>query len=203
MGLLDSSNSQILIALALIAIAVYLLLDAFQRLKRRRKPYSRNVTDAADQLRNVMAADFSARKIMSSGEYRVFQAVEAEILAARIGHRVFAQASLGEVLQSSSSLAFSAINSKRVDILVIGPTGLPRIAVEYQGEGHFQGTAAARDAVKKEALRRAGVAYVEIYPTHSADQIKSLIKLALNGALVAPHSAETSGNMAQNVVRLG
>ena len=35
-------------------------------------------------------------------------------------------------------------------------------AIEYQGGGHHQGTAAARDAVKKEALRRAGIGYVEV-----------------------------------------
>ncbi|MEP7348782.1 MAG: hypothetical protein ABI668_02385 [Sphingorhabdus sp.] len=29
-------------------------------------------------------------------------------------------------------------------------------AIEYQGSGHHQGTAAARDAVKKEALRGSG-----------------------------------------------
>ena len=38
----------------------------------------------------------------------------------------------------------------------------PRHAIEYQGAGHHQGTAAARDAVKKEALRRAGIGYHEV-----------------------------------------
>ena len=35
-------------------------------------------------------------------------------------------------------------------------------AIEYQGHRHYQGTAAARDAVKKEALRKAGVRYIEV-----------------------------------------
>ena len=30
----------------------------------------------------------------------------------------------------------------------------------------YLGTAAARDAVKREALRRAGVAYIEVTPSH-------------------------------------
>jgi hypothetical protein len=38
----------------------------------------------------------------------------------------------------------------------------PRHAIEYQGGAHHQGSAAARDAVKKEALRRAGVGYHEV-----------------------------------------
>ncbi|GAA4715537.1 hypothetical protein GCM10023325_09740 [Sphingomonas lutea] len=42
------------------------------------------------------------------------------------------------------------------------PKALHRI--EYQGGGHYKGahTIAARDAVKKEALRRAGIGYVEV-----------------------------------------
>lgn len=202
MGQMANIDSQILIALALAAIAIYLLMDSLQRRSRRGKPYLKPVTDPAEQLRNVMAADFSARKVMSSAEYRVFQAVEAEIRSARDGHRVFAQTSLGEILQSSSALGFSAINSKRADILVVGPTGLPRLAVEYQGEGHFQGAAAARDAGKKEALRKAGVAYVEIYPTHSADQIRSLVRLALSSALAPSGQPDKSNTTGLTLVRL-
>jgi len=67
-----------------------------------------------------------------------------------------AQVSLGEVLSSPDARAYSAINSKRVDLLIVSRSGDPIAAIEYQGHGHYQGTAAARDAVKKEALRKAG-----------------------------------------------
>jgi len=50
------------------------------------------------------------------------------------------------------------------------------LAVEYQGNGHYQGTAAARDAIKKEALRKAGVRYLEVSAHHSDEQIRSLIR---------------------------
>ena len=41
-------------------------------------------------------------------------------------------------------------------------------AIEYQGGGHYKGAhaTAARDAVKKEALRRAGIGYEEIVAGH-------------------------------------
>ena len=42
-----------------------------------------------------------------------------------------------------------------------------RHALEYQGTGHHQGSAAARDAVKKEALRKAGVGYHEVVAGHT------------------------------------
>ena len=48
--------------------------------------------------------------------------------------------------------------------------------MEYQGSGHYQGTAAARDAVKKEALRKAGVRYVELSASDSAEQIRSRVR---------------------------
>jgi hypothetical protein len=86
--------------------------------------------------------------------------------------RVMAQVCLGEVLRSPDDDAFRAINSKRVDILVISNSGWPLAAIEYQGEGHYQGTAYARDAVKKAALQRAGVAYLEVTPQHNADDIE-------------------------------
>ena len=50
------------------------------------------------------------------------------------------------------------------------------IAVEYQGGGHYQGTATIRDAVKKEALSKAGVAYIEVFPGDSPDEIRLRVR---------------------------
>ena len=51
----------------------------------------------------------------------------------------------------------------------------PVLAVEYQGGAHYQGTATIRDAVKKEALNKAGVGYVEVFASGPADEIWVLI----------------------------
>jgi undecaprenyl pyrophosphate synthase len=106
----------------------------------------------------------------------VFKIIEDDIAVARWGYRVFAQTCLGEILSSPDDDAFHSINSKRVDILIVNKGGWPALAVEYQGNGHYQGTAAARDAIKKEALRKAGVQYVEISADHTAEQIRSRIR---------------------------
>ncbi|MGZ9113852.1 MAG: DUF2726 domain-containing protein [Brevundimonas sp.] len=103
---------------------------------------------------------------MSPDEARVFKTAEAVVQRLDLKWRVMAQVSLGEVLSSGDAVAYAAINSKRVDILLISSSGHPVAAVEFQGSGHYLGTAAARDAVKKEALRRAGVAYIEVTPGH-------------------------------------
>ena len=113
-----------------------------------------------------MGADFQRRRLMSPKEAQVFKAAEAVVKTLDLKWRVMAQVSLGEVLASSDKRAYAAINSKRVDILLISSAGEPVAAIEYQGSGHYLGTAAARDAVKREALRRAGVAYIEVTPSH-------------------------------------
>jgi hypothetical protein len=145
------------------------------------RPYNR--ADSTDQLRAVMAATFTPRKVMQSAEYQAFLAVEQEVHASWRGCRVFAQTALGEVIESQDRAAHSAINSKRADFLVIRPNGLPALAIEYQGDGHYRRDAAARDAVKKEALRKAGVEYLEVREFHSAEQIKSMVGEALTRAL--------------------
>jgi hypothetical protein len=122
---------------------------------------------------------------MNTEEYYVFKATEDEARAVGGGLRVFAQTSLGEVIGSDDRRAHSAINSKRVDILVISAQGLPLVAIEYQGGGHYQSSAAARDAVKKEALRKAGVEYVEVMERHSNEERRANIRNALLRAIQA------------------
>lgn len=126
---------------------------------------------ATDQLATVMKAEFHAKRLMSREEARLFYAVERGLAKHALGWRVMAQVSLGEVLGSADTAAFQAVNSKRVDMLIIAKDGLPIAAVEYQGSGHYQGTAAARDAVKREALRRAGIEFLEFRSGHAPEEL--------------------------------
>ena len=131
-----------------------------------------NLTDYGQQLRAVEAASFEKQRLMNRSEYRAFKIVEDEILAAGRGYRVFAQTTLGEILDSRDEFARRSINSKRIDILVVDSAGWPIVAIECQGKGHYQNNAAARDAVKKEALRKAGVRYLEVLANESDEQIR-------------------------------
>lgn len=133
------------------------------------------LSNSAVQLEHVMRASFKKRRILSKAESRIFFAVEKALEQTDTGWRVMAQVNLGEILQSDDKHAFMAINSKRVDILVIGTNGVPIAAVEYQGEGHYQGTAVARDAVKKEALRKAGIGYFEVMPGDKPEDVRRLV----------------------------
>jgi hypothetical protein len=126
----------------------------------------------------VGAAKFTVRKLMNKSEYRVFRIAEEILKECSSGNRVMAQVSLGEILSCDSDVYWT-INSKRVDVLVIDPWGMPVLAVEMQGGGHFQGNAPMRDAVKKEALRKAGVKWLEILEDDDDAAIRTKLQLAL------------------------
>lgn len=175
------SDQQTILVVLIVMAAFFAGLKASRLMARRERRGWRSATgptrpaasrsegrapDATEQLRTVMSATFKPRRLMSADEARVFKVAEAVVQRLDLKWRVMAQVSLGEVLSSSDSAAYAAVNSKRVDILVISASGHPVAAIEYQGSGHYLGTAAARDAVKKEALRRAGVAYIEVTPGH-------------------------------------
>ena len=148
-------------------------------------------TDAVDQLRTVMKATFRRRRLLNKSEARVFKELDRIVISCNPGWQVMAQVSLGEILQCEDRYAYSCINSKRVDLLLVDETCLPRHAIEYQGGAHHQGNAAARDAVKKEALRRAGIGYHEVVAGHTTpSDLRRLCEKLVDKPLAAQSLAE-------------
>lgn len=138
---------------------------------------ARKQLDAADQLRIVMGADFTSQALLNRSEARVFRELDRIVISRNPGWQVMAQVSLGEILHSKDADAYSCINSKRVDLLLVDDDCEPRHAIEYQGGAHHQGTAAARDAIKKEALRRAGIGYHEVVAGHTTpSELRRLVE---------------------------
>jgi hypothetical protein len=186
----------IVVGLSVVVLFVVVRASGILRSPRRRRfrtPFGNphwdqgfDLTDPTHQLKAVMAASFRKQKVLRRAEYRVFKIVEDEAATLHKGHRVFAQTCLGEVLKSSDESAFHSINSKRADILVVDRAGWPVLVVEYQGDGHYQSMAAARDAVKKEALRKAGVQHLEVHPTDSDDEIRSRVRAQLGWKAASP-----------------
>ena len=142
------------------------------------------VPDAADQLRTVMQADFKPQPLLNKSETRLFHALEQMVAEIAPGWRVMAQVSLGEILRSQDQAAYRCINSKRVDLLIVDGDCKPLHAIEYQGRGHFKGAhaTAARDAVKKEALRRAGIGYVEVVAGDTPAELRRVLERLVQGA---------------------
>ena len=133
--------------------------------------------DAADQLRIVMGANFTIQPLLNKREARVFKELDRIVISCNPDWQVMAQVSVGEILRCNDAEAYRCINSKRIDLLLVDGDCQPRHAIEYQGGGHYQGTAAARDAVKKEALRRAGIGYHEVVAGHTTpSELRRLVE---------------------------
>lgn len=138
-----------------------------------------DITDPRTQLDYVSRVDFQTQPLLNKSEYQVLLIIEKAAREADAGFRVMAQTSLGEILTTKASfwgraaadLAYRSINSKRTDFVVIDRYGIAALAVEYQGGGHYQGTALLRDAVKREAFRKAGVAFLEIPARYRKDDV--------------------------------
>lgn len=164
----------------LVAIIFFLIKNRPQKLSKRIttsgtgniKP--RSISNVADQLYFVENGAFKKRKLMNQQEYYLFRKLETFLEKNYATFRVFPQVSMGEILSGDNTQAHSSINSKRVDFVIISKYGEPCVVIEYQGEGHYQANAASRDAVKKEACRKAGVRYVEIDAHYSDDDISLL-----------------------------
>jgi hypothetical protein len=159
---------------------------------RRARGHDRlyNRIDAADQLRAVLAAHFERTRVLGMPEYKLFRTVEDEVRVCRPGFRVFAQTALGEVIKSADRDAHSAINSKRTDVLVIDRAGYPVLAIEYQAATTSGTTPPRGDAVKKEALRRAGVAYLEFFEHSTEEQVRRTVRETIERG-VPPAPPET------------
>ncbi len=144
----------------------------------------RPALDSADQLRTVMGGNFTARPLLNKGEARLFGELDKAVAARNPGWQVMAQVCVGEFVASADPETYACINSKRVDLLLVDSDCRARHAIEYQGTGHHQGTAAARDAVKKEALRKAGIGYHEVVAgsTTPGDLRRLVEKLVPEGA---------------------
>jgi hypothetical protein len=123
--------------------------------------------DSADQLRTVMAAHFTVQPLLNKSEARLFKELDRLVIARHPDWQVMAQVSLGEILRTKDKAAYGCVNSKRVDLLLVDGDYNARHAIEYQGGGHYLTDAAARDAVKKEALRTAGIGYHEVVAGHT------------------------------------
>jgi hypothetical protein len=135
-------------------------------------------------------ADFEPRRLLNKSEYGVLLVLEAAAREANKGLRVMAQTSMGELVrtkdhsaaQEECDRAYRSINSKRLDFVVIDAYGLPVLAIEYQGTGHYQSGAFMRDAVKREVLRKANIRLLEV----PADYNRTELVLQVQGVLGGP-----------------
>ncbi len=134
------------------------------------RPMPPDLSDPKAQMEAIAVVAFETVPLLNKEEARLLYTLEETVKALGPGYRLMAQTSLGEIIQpvgkhgtsEDRRRAFASINSKRIDFGLFNRYGRLVIAVEYQGSGHYQQRTFMRDAVKREAIRKAGVPYLEI-----------------------------------------
>jgi hypothetical protein len=145
---------------------------------------------------------FSKSRVMGGGEYGLFRAAlsvtRQPMPSGSYPFYVFPQVSLGQIIRAHANSdwhadqAHRAINSKRCDLLIADRSGNPIAVLEYQGTGHnIGGTAARRDEIKRIALERAGVRYVEIKYDATPAEMQQMVRDLLTLHVVTAQPAAT------------
>lgn len=146
-----------------------------------------DMSNPLNQMEAINRVDFEVQRLLNKSEARILPVLERIVAEIGEGHRVMAQTSMGEVLRPRAGSgndkarrqAFASINSKRLDFAIFDRYGMLACAIEYQGRGHHQNKAFMRDAVKREAVRRAGVAWIEVNPGDTPAELASQVRKAL------------------------
>ncbi|WP_158217891.1 DUF2726 domain-containing protein [Marinibacterium profundimaris] len=144
-----------------------------------------NTSSVNQQIAYVAAADFDRQRLLNHSEYRLLLQLESILPRVAPDHRLMAQVSLPEVIRPRGDAstrewkrAFHAINAKRLDFAVFDRGGYLACAIEFQGSGHYLDAEKTfvRDAVKREALRRAGIPLIEIDPSFKAEDVEATLR---------------------------
>jgi hypothetical protein len=150
-----------------------------------------NVADPAAQMEFVARVDFEPQRLLNKSEYRIFLLLEAVTRGLNAGLRVMAQTCMGEIVrpkkgsasESDCNLAYRSINSKRIDFVIINRFGIPILAIEHQGDGHYHSRSFMRDAVKREALRKANIVLIEVPSDYDADDLRTRLGALLKASI--------------------
>ena len=131
-----------------------------------------------EQLRAIKKGDIQAQPIMNRSEIRLYSILASwQQKHSAQALQLFSQVSMGEILSAEEEATRRSFNSKRLDFLFVDKNGFPKIAIEYQGEGHYgsdrkqRKQIEKRDRVKKHALEKAGVQIIEIFPADREQDI--------------------------------
>ena len=156
--------------------------EAIPRATHATRPYETPAERYRRQLAEVTRAGvkWKKKKIMNQREFDLFSAAVAVIEQRRSGY-VFPQVSLGETIGCDDDDAYHSINTRRCDLLLTDDDRVPLAVLEYQGSGHnLDGYAKQRDAVKREALKRADLRYVAVRANASNDEMNQIVRQVFN-----------------------
>ena len=173
-----------LIGVALFIIAALLILGIIRLRCRQRQKSDKNnpiLQRAREHLQAVRGAPFQAKPLANRLEKAAYQTAVDIVQKRRRNEQV-----LGEILQSKDRRAYWAVNSKRVDLLVIDHELRPLAVIEIDGSGHGLSRDIARinDKIKDIVLAAAGIPLIRIpAPDDNLGTIRILVQQQLTACL--------------------
>lgn len=147
-------------------------------------------TRAEENLRIILASSYQKQKVCNRLERMAYLAALGIVLERQRKERVLAQVCLGEFLRNPDKRAHSAINSKRVDVLICDDDFMPLVAIEIDGSGHrLSGLADITDEGKEHALRSAGITLIRISAKEDdAETVRNAVRVQLQAFFTEPLS---------------
>jgi len=158
--------------------------------RRRRYREENDLSDAGNQLRFVGRCALRAVPPVNKEAAQVLYALNQWTDRYHSDWRIGFEVGMGSFIRTAvydpdgleGKAAFNSYNSKRVDFLLIDRYGVPRLAIEYHGSGHYlSGDAEARMRVKRLVLEKAGVPLLELPERMSRSAIVAEISRMLEG----------------------
>ena len=178
-----------LIGVALFIIVALLILGIIRLRRRQRQKSDKSnpiLRRAREHLQAVRGAPFQAKPLANRLEKAAYQTAVDIVQKRRRNEQVLLQVSLGEILQSKDRRAYWAVNSKRVDLLVIDHELRPLAVIEIDGSGHGLSRDIARinDKIKDIVLAAAGIPLIRIpAPDDNLGTIRILVQQQLTACL--------------------
>lgn len=178
-----------IIGTTLLVLTVLLILGIIRLRRRHRKNSGRDnpiLQRACEHLQAVHGAAFQAKPLANRLEKTAYQTVLTILQKRRRNEHVLLQVSLGEILKSKDRRAYWAVNSKRVDLLVINGDLRPLVVIEIDGSGHGLSRDISRinDKIKDIALAAAGIPLIRIpAPDDNLGKIRALVHKQLIACL--------------------
>lgn len=139
------------------------------------------------QLRIIRDSHLATKPLLNKSEARLFVHLSDAIKRYYKADQflLFSQVSLGEVFKKMDydEDAYFVLNNMRVDFLLVDRSYKVVAAIEYQGTGHFLGDyndARKRDKIKKDALTKVGIQYIEVPAKYDLQVLRKKLSLVMS-----------------------
>jgi hypothetical protein len=110
------------------------------------------------------------KSLMNKPESALFYELDRIVKRSNSNHRLTTQVAFGAFVEATARAdfeqiktdAFFSVQRKVADFLIIDRYGKPVMVIEYQGDGHYQRNAHARDHVKRIVCQMARLPFIEV-----------------------------------------